>query len=69
MKKRIFKVSCTFLSTGEKTYGFVKAMNANEAEFLFIKEVGMLHGKLNITQVVEVSEEEFKAAKKKLLKL
>ena len=62
MKKRIFKVNYTILSTGEKTYGFVRALDANEAKDLFVKEVGALHGELTITQIMRVSEKEFEKA-------
>lgn len=62
MKKRIFKINYTICRTGEKTYGFVKAWSEDTAKILFIQEIGTLNGKLDITQVLEVSEEEYKKA-------
>ena len=62
MKKCIFKINCTICSTGEKTYGFVEAFSEDTAKILFTQEAGSLHGKFDITQVVEVSEEEYMKA-------
>jgi len=64
MKKCIFKIDCIIYRSVEKTYGFVKAYSEETAKILFIQEVSTLYGRLEITQVVEVSEEEFEKAMK-----